>query len=180
MNRDFPLFIDDLSRQDRELGRAAMVEFEDDGDISTTIFTDSEHMRSHLDANSVWRTPDCLIPGRRLLVMEDLSVGFIDVLGSRFRVPPSFFAAHFEAPWQSHTLSDRIPLGQECRSRFMLRYPIMHRISPDGLIKGFTDKHLRLDTHVDRRLDTAMGSEANEVHEMLVTRMESTDQLLSF
>ena len=157
-----------------------MVEFKDNGDTSTTVFTDSEHMRSHLDANSVWETPTYLVPGRRLVVMEDLSVGFVDVLGSRFRVPPSFFAAHYEVPWQNRPLSDRIPLGQECRNRFMLRYPHLHRIAPRESFKGFKDRHLKLDSHVDRRLDTTMGSEANEVYEMLATRLESSDQLLSF
>jgi hypothetical protein len=121
----FPNFAAALSRQspvEREIGRCAVVEFNQGFAQRTSSFESSEELRHYLLKTS----PSPAIssqsqPQRRLFILEDLPQNYILTLGSRLRIPPSFFAGHYDDPATS-TFNHRNPFERHTKSQFRLRY----------------------------------------------------------
>jgi CorA-like Mg2+ transporter protein len=130
----FPNFAAALSRQssvEREIGRCAVVEFNQGFAQRTSSFGNSVELRHYLLATS--RSPAFRSknePKRRLFILEDLPRNYILTLGSRLRIPPSFFAGHYDDP-ASSTFNHRNPFERHTKSQFRLRYANSHRAEVD-------------------------------------------------
>ena len=116
-------FVDKLRSQpksDQVLGRAAIFESRREEPPFYKKFRQSKDLGDFLDKH-----PNGFV--RRVIVLEDLPRNFIEVLGSRLRIPPSFFGDHWEdpeMPFKRRTLRHQDP----CR-RFMLNWRKLHRQS---------------------------------------------------
>jgi hypothetical protein len=130
----FPTFAAALAKQspvEGEIGRCAVVEFNQGFAHRTSSFGNSVELRQYLLATS----PSPAIssqnqPRRRLFVLEDLPRNYILTLGSRLRIPPSFFAGHYDDP-ASSTFNHRNPFERHTKSQFRLRYGNSHRAEVD-------------------------------------------------
>ncbi|KAH6716408.1 hypothetical protein BKA61DRAFT_574213 [Leptodontidium sp. MPI-SDFR-AT-0119] len=116
----------------REKGRAAALHFLSNGQISITPFCDSLALQKYLDAGTsadVYHgNPSTGVrqPLRRMILLEDLPRNHIEVLGSRLRIHPSFFAAHYSDPIKTGSAAKGLTLGQPSRGSFVLQSPQMH------------------------------------------------------
>ncbi|RDW57691.1 hypothetical protein BP5796_12492 [Coleophoma crateriformis] len=130
----FPNFATALSRQspvDREMGRCAVVEFNEGFAPRSTSFRTSVELRQYLLATPQSPVGDSQNqPQRRLFILEDLPCNYILALGSRLRIPPSFFAGHYDDP-ASSTFNHRNPFELHTTSQFRLRYGSSHRAEVD-------------------------------------------------
>ncbi|PMD60955.1 uncharacterized protein K444DRAFT_612232 [Hyaloscypha bicolor E] len=130
----FPNFAAALSRQslvEREIGRCAVVEFNEGFNQRTSSFGNSAELRHYLLATSVSPATGCQKqPKRRLFILEDLPRNYILTLGSRLRIPPSFFAGHYDDP-ASSTFNHRNPFERHTKSQFRVRYGNSHRAEVD-------------------------------------------------
>jgi hypothetical protein len=123
----YPGFVDQLSAQVGtigEVGRAAVIEFEDGAKPSVRRFHGSRHLRSYLDKPS----PANGLVRRRAFVLQGLPRKLIQVLGSRLEVPPSLFAAHWAGPGvYNGILLNRTPRHYDNQNRFIVISPKLHR-----------------------------------------------------
>jgi len=129
----FPNFAAALSGQspaERELGRCAVVEFNQGFAQQTSSFKSSMELRHHLSNTASPAIPSQNQPRRRLFILEDLPRNYILTLGSRLRIPPSFFAGHYDDP-ASPTFNHRNPFARHTKSQFRLRYGTSHRAEVD-------------------------------------------------
>lgn len=130
----FPNFSAALARQsiiERENGRCAVVEFNQEFGQRISSFGSSVELRHYLLVTS----PSPAVssqhqPQRRLFILEDLPHNYILTLGSRLRIPPSFFAGHYDDP-ASSTFNHRNPFERHTKSQFRLRYGTSHRAEVD-------------------------------------------------
>lgn len=130
----FPNSAAAISRQspaEREIGRCAVVEFSQEFPQQSSPFGNSEELRQYLLATS----PSPAIgshnePKRRLFILEDLPCNYILTLGTRLRIPPSFFAGHYDDP-AAPTFNHRNPFEPHIKSEFRLRYGNSHRAEID-------------------------------------------------
>lgn len=74
--------------QDEKLSRCSVIEFGSNGSRSLT-FSDFDQLKSYLEDSS----PQ--MPMRRLFILEDLSVRFVCLLGSRLGIHPTIFANQY-------------------------------------------------------------------------------------
>lgn len=131
----FPEFVAAFAKQspaERELGRCAVVNFAEEGNPHTTIFDNSAELQSYFSAHP-FASPTKSTndpPRRRLFILEDLPCNHILALGSRLRIPPSFFAGHWDDP-ASSTFNHRDPFMRSTKSHFRLRYATSTRIEVD-------------------------------------------------
>jgi hypothetical protein len=58
--------------------------------------------------------------------LEDLLKNYVEVLGSRLKIHPSFFAAHYSDPIRTGSAGKGLALGQSWRGWFVLQSPQMH------------------------------------------------------
>src|SRR5256885_756616 len=89
----YPGFVDQLSGQEGPLGeegRAAVIEFQDGAKPSARRLQTSRDLRRYLEKPS----PTGAVIGRAF-ILEGLPRRFVQILGSKLRVSPSFFAAHW-------------------------------------------------------------------------------------
>jgi hypothetical protein len=135
--------------QDREAGRAAVVEFFEDGKAETKEFEDSGALRDYFNAQEATKkaphesgdslsnvqhasvepspTLNPAIPSkplRRIFILEDLPLNHLEILGSRLCVHPDVFASHYSCDqgWAfTHSLGC-LPSGSHDKRRFKLRY----------------------------------------------------------
>ncbi|KAF2268737.1 hypothetical protein CC78DRAFT_551196 [Lojkania enalia] len=132
----FPNFAEALRKQspsDRELGRCAVLEFQDKCGPTSKTFVDSVELRQYLLAPSSSPTVRSKgQPRRRLFILEDLPCNHILTLGSRLRAPPSFFAGHYDDPAMS-SFNHRCPFKRWSRSQFRIRYATSNRVEVDQL-----------------------------------------------
>lgn len=157
----FPDFVADLDLQDDiqcDRGRVAVFEFREGGITDTQEFSTSEALKAYLDesANSL---PHATSSGygtaklHRLFMLEDLARDKVKLLGSRLRIPPSFFAAHWSKPSKQKGIVDRnfLPHNRHRFSRFMV--PQVHRvIRDDGGDKYQLGLYKDPNSNVQRRL----------------------------
>jgi hypothetical protein len=129
----FPSFAAALLRQspaERELGRCAVVEFNQGFAQQTSSFKSSMELRHYLSNSPFQAIPSQNQPRRRLFILEDLPRNYILTLGARLRIPPSFFAGHYDDP-ASPTFNHRNPFERHTKSQFRLRYGTSHRAEVD-------------------------------------------------
>ncbi|PMD16328.1 hypothetical protein NA56DRAFT_649479 [Hyaloscypha hepaticicola] len=116
----YPGFVDSLERQTlwrRNAGRVAV--FCQDKD-SPQEFSTSDDLRRFLNDHP--NKPD----EARIFVLEDLPRSFVEILGSRLRIPPSFFADHWEDPQGGITTRGSVD-QQDPNRRYMLRWQRLHQ-----------------------------------------------------
>lgn len=130
----FPAFAGAVLKQSnshREQGRCAVVEFGESCSHQAVSFQDSTELRHYLLATSAKKEPDAdHPPRRRLFILEDLPCNHILALGSRLRIPPTFFAGHYDDPTLP-TFNHRNPFVRTTDSHFRLRYADSHRAEVD-------------------------------------------------
>lgn len=146
----FPEFATSLQKQSpaqREQGRSALIDFTTQ-DCIVTPFTDSTELHNALLDRS--RSP-AGSPRRRLFVLEDLPCNHILALGSKLRIPPSFFAGHYNDP-ATPTFNHRNPFQRCLRPHFRIRYATSNSVRADDRAEP-NNGHMRLyafDTNVSR------------------------------
>ena len=124
----YPDFVHHLASQDdvskEEEGRLAIIEFQDNCNpvVRGPLGTSADLVR-YLDT-CVSSSPTTT--ARRVFVLEGLPKAYIRVLGSRLKVPPSFFAQHWQVD-KSGMLLNRAPRQYERHNRFSLSMTRFHR-----------------------------------------------------
>lgn len=90
--KDFPEFVQAMRLQDdtKERVPTAVINFREDLKVATT-FSSSEELENHLDGKVMG-----FFQG--LFILEDLCRNTVEILGSRFKFPPSFFSVHWTDP----------------------------------------------------------------------------------
>ncbi|KAF7531426.1 hypothetical protein G7054_g8881 [Neopestalotiopsis clavispora] len=130
----FPDFAVSLSRQsplEQEYGRCAVVDLSHASDERRTLFQNSDELGQYLSGSPASPGADSGDePRRRLFILEDLSRNYISILGSHLRIPPSFFAGHYDDP-SSAQFNHRRPFERHSASQFNLRYIDSHRVEID-------------------------------------------------
>jgi hypothetical protein len=131
----FPDFASALSRQsplEREQGRCAVVDLSHRSGARRTVLSSSDELRDYLSTGRLFPEADVDgAPRRRLFILEDLSSNYISALGSRLRIPPSFFAGHYNDPASPSMFNHRNPFHRHTTSQFRLRYSDSHRAEID-------------------------------------------------
>jgi hypothetical protein len=152
--RWYPGFVDQLSSQTKakqEEGRAAVIEFRDGTRPSIQPLETSRALRRYLT-----RYPPCSsdIPvHRRVFLLEGLPKKFIEVLGSKLGVPPSFFAAHWAGPGRYiGNLLNRSLRHYDNRTRFMLTFPKMYGAKINELEGDKANPIYYMESSVNRQL----------------------------
>ncbi|KAJ4368429.1 hypothetical protein N0V83_006786 [Neocucurbitaria cava] len=157
----FPRFAAALAEQtpfEREQGRCAAVDFTNPQDHQITSFATATELHQYL-GNDVSPPPYHTVPElptRRLFILEDLPCNHILALGSRLRIPPSFFAGHWEDP-ASSTFNHRNPFQRCTLPNFRLRYATANRVEVDAPTPGHggtSPNVFTFDTRVCRYLHT--------------------------
>ena len=130
----FPDFAAAILRQspaEQETGRCAVVEFSQGFAQRTWSFRCSGELRHYLSATSSSPlTSNRNQSSRCLFILEDLPRNHILALGSGLRIPPSFFAGHYDDP-ASSTFNHRNPFERCTKSQFRIRYATSHRAEVD-------------------------------------------------
>ena len=146
----FPDFFHNLhaqTPQERERGRVAVIEYQDDEIPEPEIFKNSQDVKNHFE-DPVAATQSG--PRKRLFVLEDLSLNYVEALGSRLRIPPSFFAAHWADP-ATPAFNHRNPFRRYTKGSFVIRYPSTQplRVDADSEVHGHI---FRCDFNVERHI----------------------------
>lgn len=142
------------SLEEQEYGRCVVVDFTEARTCQTTNFTTARELSSYFTHSS--SRPLVAADGaparRRLFVMEDLPRNHILSLGTRLRIPPSFFAGHWADPCSS-TFNHRNPFWRCALPHFRLRYATSQRVEVDTP-SGPSANIFAFDTRVSRHLFT--------------------------
>jgi hypothetical protein len=153
--RWYPGFVNHISGQigpKQEEGEAAVITFEDETIPSVQPFETSKALRSYLTKHPRTRPTDSPIL-RRAFVLEGLPRNFVQVLGSRLRVPPSFFASHWAGLGNfSGRLLNRTPRHYDNRNRFTLTLPKLHQAKIQGKESDNDDPIYYMESSIDREL----------------------------
>ena len=141
--QDFPRFVRQLRNHRGEkanLGKACVVEFQEEQPSNVTPFDSPEQLHSHL-----------LIPKalRRLWLLEDVSLNWITVLGAHLRIPPRFFASHWADP-SGVDFNHRPIFSQNPERCFLLKYPRFQRAMVHGVKGDSRDPVLAVKCNVER------------------------------
>lgn len=130
----FPRFAAALAEQsplEREEGRCAVVDFTGQQGRQINSFSIATELDQYLvDSSPPPYSSGDSLPRRRLFILEDLPCNYILALGSRLRIPPSFFAGHWEDPATS-TFNHRSPFQKCSLPHFRLRYGTSNRVEID-------------------------------------------------
>ena len=119
----YPDFVETLSSHRGafvEGGRAAVIEFHSNAKPSVQNFQTPANLREYID-----KTPS-KTPHQRAFVLEGLPKNFIIVLGTKLRVPPSFFAEHWPNPGQVGNLVNCNPRHYDNQERCTLKFERLH------------------------------------------------------
>ena len=126
-------FVETLFYQDadeQEQGRAALLSFPTDGGpAKATQFQTSDELRTHLD--SLTSEDFSVRPSRRLYLLEDIGRNYVEILGSRLRIPPAFFGAQFTNPSFTIPLVDPETLSHDPSRYFQLKYRQIHTVAEE-------------------------------------------------
>jgi hypothetical protein len=154
----FPKFAAAIAEQApsyRERGRCALIDITPLGHHVTSFANSTELNSSLTDAlPPPYHTYDQL-PRRRLFVLEDLPCNHILALGARLRIPPSFFAGHWDDP-ATKTFNHRNSFERCSLPSFRVRYATSNRVEVDsqGLRNDKSANIYAFDTNVNRYLHT--------------------------
>lgn len=130
---EFAASVADQSPAEREWGRCAMADFTID-QCQVSHFADSSELNDVLAEESASNTNP---PRRRLFILEDLPCNHILALGSKLRIPPSFFAGHWNDP-ASPTFNHRNPFQRCLRPHFRIRYATSNSVRVDDRMEPDT------------------------------------------
>jgi hypothetical protein len=146
----FPQFLRNLQAQtphERERGRVAVLEYRDDEMLEPEIFKSSHDLQAHFDDPLAAAQ---LEPRKRLFIIEDVALNYMEVLGAQLRIPPSFFAAHWADP-ATPEFNHRNPFRRYTEKSYVIRYastqPI--RVDADAAVHG---NIFRCDFNVQRHV----------------------------
>jgi hypothetical protein len=154
----FPKFAAAIAEQSpslREQGRCAMIDLTPQGHHVTPFESSADLDNALTDILPPPYHVSDQLPRRRLFILEDLPCNQILALGSRLRIPPSFFASHWEDPATS-TFNHRNPFQRCSLPHFRVRYATSNRVEVDTPSPS-TRKNMGLyafDTNVCRYLHT--------------------------
>ena len=153
----FPKFAAALKNQtpiERESGRCSIIDFGAGSDRNLTEFKNSTDVYGYLlESESPTFTSSFSPqppPKRRLFILEDLPSNYIVALGSKLRIPPSFFARHWDDP-ASSSFNHRDIFKRSSRSHFLLRYATSNPITIDSPAHANTNMYA-FDSNVCRYL----------------------------
>ncbi|CAI6087308.1 unnamed protein product [Clonostachys chloroleuca] len=150
-----PGFVRQLSNQvgaEQDEGRAAVIMFQDGAKPSTRVFTKSRDLRRYFTNSPAPASSDAPVC-RRVFVLEGLPRRFIQLLGSRLLVPPSFFAAHWAHPGKFvGSLLNHTPRHYDNRSRFTLSFPKLHCAKIQGKPGDDVDPVYFMRSSINRQL----------------------------
>ncbi|KAI0973011.1 hypothetical protein F4678DRAFT_471380 [Xylaria arbuscula] len=125
----YPGFIKQVSSQveaGQDEGQVAVIKFQDIARPQYQVYSNPEDLRRYFDTSPRPRSPDAPV-SRRLFVLEGLPKSFIQLLGSRLGVPPSFFAVHYQNTGKLvGNLLNRTLRDYESQGRFTLTFPRLH------------------------------------------------------
>jgi hypothetical protein len=128
--RWYPEVVHRMSNQtelQQQEGRVAVIKFEDETKPSVKLFETSKALRRYLDKYPPAKPADVPVL-RRAFVLEELPRKFVQVLGSKIRVPPSFFTSHWSGLGGfTGRLLNRTPRHYDNRNRFTLTSPRLHQ-----------------------------------------------------
>ncbi|KAI0530056.1 hypothetical protein GGR58DRAFT_268163 [Xylaria digitata] len=123
---DFIRLLSDQIGAEQDKRQVAVITFQDRARPLTQVFSKSKDLRRYFDRAPI-SPPPCEPECRRLFVLEGLPKKFIQLLGSRLQVPPSFFAAHCPRTGKFvGSLLNQSLRNQNSQSRFTLIFPRLH------------------------------------------------------
>jgi hypothetical protein len=125
----FPEFVRNVQSQsptERETGRVAVIEYQSKDKQTVEVFKSSKDLQYYFDDTAA------ATPRQRLLVLEDLSRNYLEILGSQLRIPPRFFGAHWSDP-STPTFNHRDPFRRYAEDGFVVRYPSTQPVRVDAL-----------------------------------------------
>lgn len=140
----FPDFFRNLQAQtpfEREKGRVAVLEYIDDEEPERDILKSSQALQNHFEENiapTTTKEDGKITPSRkRLFILEDLGLNYLQILGSNLLIPPSFFAAHSADP-ATPEFNHRNPFRRFSEHTFVIRYASTQpvRIDADPSVHG--------------------------------------------
>ena len=166
LRTSFPSFVRNYEFQEglvAQRGRVASIDFEEDGKISVNRFDSLTHLKRILDNEA----PSLYIvgqpPRRRLYLLEDIARDYVDTLGSRLRIPPSVFAAHWSDPATSGGTYDDTFLVSHSPHYFRLRYRQLHKVRGDYPLGLYGDRNSNVPRWL-QLLDKGRLYESSEHH----------------
>jgi hypothetical protein len=133
-------------------GRAAVLEFREiEPKLKVEEFRDPDKLRQHLD-NLAYPTPahESGLYGR-LWLLEDLSVDWITILGSRLLIPPQTFAAQWADP-SGAEFNDRHSFDSNPEQRFLLKYTQFQEGTLSGVNGDRREPLARMKCNVERHV----------------------------
>ncbi|KAH7398590.1 hypothetical protein BKA66DRAFT_437634 [Pyrenochaeta sp. MPI-SDFR-AT-0127] len=156
----FPRFAAALAEQsplEREESRCAVIDFTEPRQRQITSFTTAAELDLYLGESvpPPYETTS-RPPRRRLFILEDLPCNHILALGSRLRIPPSYFAGHFEDP-ASSSFNHRSPFQRHSLKHLRLRYATSNRVEVDAVAQASSSSGMGVfvfNTRVCRYLHT--------------------------
>ncbi|KAF2621764.1 hypothetical protein BU25DRAFT_482234 [Macroventuria anomochaeta] len=181
----FPRFVKSLVGQslgEQEHGRCAAIDFTNPQSRQITSFTTATKLESYLTNSPPLplTAADGTPARRRLFILEDLPRNHILALGSHLRIPPSFFAGHWNDPC-SLTFIYRNPFRRCTLPHFRLRYATSNRVevdAPSGHIDPAPGTQVRcLETGVSYPLRTALVNEPSMPKRFLYLEIEMRQEL---
>jgi hypothetical protein len=145
----FLRFVDQFRKQSgsqKKLGRAAVFEFPEGQPTRAKSFLNSHELESYFNSTRIFTGPE---PRRRLLILEDLPWKYIEILISRFLVPPSSFATH----WAGVCVADyngRNSFRTNRSTGFLLRYAQFYKLGVDWARRASGNATLAANHNVER------------------------------
>jgi hypothetical protein len=135
-------------------GRAAVLQFLPDGQTSLQTFLNSVSLQEYLDTPWIYdnMSTQARQPLRRMIILEDLARNYVEVLGTRLKIHPAIFAAHWGDPIENASSGKGLILGQPPRGSFVLQSPQMHHMEIEGQERDGGGLFHRLDSHVRRNI----------------------------
>lgn len=147
LTTSFPSFVRNLDSQQgpvAERGRAAVINFKKDRKTNVTKFRSVTHMREFLDQEGALFSTTNPTPRRCLYLLEDISRDYVDILGSRLRIPPAIFAAQLYDPSTSRGTYDDTCLVNFSPNYFRLRYRQLHQVKGNYPLGLYADSNVNV------------------------------------
>jgi hypothetical protein len=150
----FPRFSQHLQSKAHQSGRgrACVLEFSKTGvEPKIERFDSPLQLRSYLDSLECSEPASEIGLYGRLWMLEDISVNWISVLGSRLLIPPSFFAAQWPDP-SGAVYNDRPSFEFNYKRQFLLKYARFQQGTVSTLKGDRSKPSVKWDCNVERHL----------------------------